>query len=112
MEGVKKVAYIAGGAGLVVGAVAGVVGALGMSNDPKRPARKHLAAVRLDQRLKTVEQKLGRVSRIKDYLDDYDVYDRVNTLERRVRSASAGVRSEATGRPKWMVKLADFIAGA
>ena len=38
-----------------------------------KPARKHLAAVKLEERLKDVEHRLGRVSRIKEYLEDMAV---------------------------------------
>ncbi len=108
----RRIDYAYAAGGLVLGAIAGGIGAYQWARDPNRPARKRVAAVRLNERLSEVERRFGRVARIKRYLEDMDVKQRVDRLESHIRSASAGVRSEVTGRPKWLIKVADFIAGA
>jgi membrane protein len=103
--------YALAAGGVVVGAVAGALGANYLLNDPRRPARKHVQAVELDRRLRAIEHKLGRVSRIKQYLQDMHVKERINEVERRVRSASTTARAQATGRPRWLVRVQDALAG-
>lgn len=99
------------GAGVVVGALAGGLGAMAMAKETKRPTRKHLAAVKLDERLKAVEQKVGRTARIHEYLQEASVYDRVKEVERRIRHARTVMRSHENRRPGWLVRLGDAIAG-
>ena len=105
----RKVALA--GAGVVVGALAGALGATAMAKETKRPARKHLAAVRLEERLNNIEQKVGRVSRIHQYLEDATVYDRIREVEQRIRHARTTLRAEQNRRPNWLVRLGDVIAG-
>ena len=105
----RKVALA--GAGVVVGALAGALGATAMAKETKRPARKHLAAVRLEERLNNIEQKVGRVSRVHQYLEDATVYDRIKEVEQRIRHARTTLRAEANRRPNWLVRLGDAIAG-
>lgn len=99
------------GAGVVVGAVAGALGATVMAQETKRPARKHLAAVKLDERLKYVEQRVGKLSRIHGYLQDETVYDRIKEVEQRIRHARGVLRAEQNRRPSWLVRIGDAIAG-
>jgi hypothetical protein len=99
------------GAGVVVGALAGALGAKSLMNDPSRPTRKHIQAVALDRRLNTIEQKVGRVSRIQQHLQDADNYERIRRVEQQIRNARTAVRSEANQRPAWLVRLGDFVAG-
>lgn len=101
--------YVLAGAGLVVGAVAGAMGAMNLKKDPTRVTRKHIAAVRLNERLAAVESKLGRVSRIRDYLDNVRVVDRIDAVEKKIRAATTTARAKATGRPKWVVRLQDLF---
>ena len=110
-DGGGKRPYVLAGAGLVVGAVAGALGAKSLLNDPSRPTRKHIQAVKLEQRLNRIEQKVGRVSRLRDYLEDAGTYERVRNVERQIRHARTALRSKATGRPAWLVKLGDLVAG-
>lgn len=99
------------GAGAVVGALAGALGATAVARETKRPARRHLAAVRLDERLKNVEQRVGKVSRIHDLLQETTVYDRINAVEQRIRHARGVLRAGENGRPSWIVRLGDALAG-
>jgi hypothetical protein len=90
------------------------MGALGVEyllHDPKRPTSRQAAAVKLNDRLHRIERKLGSVSRIKDYLEEMDVKDRIDRVEKEVRRAGTHVRAKETGRPTWMVRLADAIGG-
>jgi membrane protein len=103
--------YALAGAGVVVGAIAGALGATAMAQESKRPTRKHLAAVRLDERLKNVEHRVGKVSRIHQYLEDATVYDRIREVEKRIRHARGVLRSEQNKRPNWLVRVGDAIAG-
>jgi hypothetical protein len=103
--------YALAGAGVVVGAVAGALGATAMAKETKRPVRKHLAAVKLDERLKNVEQRVGRISRIHQYLEDATVYDRIREVEKRIRHARGVLRSDENRRPNWLVRIGDAIAG-
>lgn len=99
------------GAGLVVGAVAGVMGALNLRNDPTRVTRRHAAAVKLDERMHAIESKLGRPARLKGYLDHLSVSDRIDRVEDRIRHATTTLRSEKSSRPRWMVRLGEIVAG-
>lgn len=105
----KDYAYAAGG--LVIGAIAGAVGVEYLLHDPKKPTRKQLAAVRLNERMRHVEHRLGHVARIRDYLDDMDVKNRIDRVEKEIRRAGTHVRAKETGRPAWLVRLADVIGG-
>jgi hypothetical protein len=87
------------------------LGAMAMAQDTKRPARKHVAAVRLNERLRSVEGRIGKLSRIRQYLADESVYDRIKQVERRIHHARSAIRSELTHRPHWLVRVGDFIAG-
>jgi len=99
------------GAGAVVGALAGALGATAVAHDTQRPVRKHLAAVRLDERLKNVERRVGKISRIRQYLEDESLYNRIDEVQRRIRHARGALRAEANRRPNWLVRLGDAIAG-
>jgi hypothetical protein len=103
--------YVYGAAGVVLGAVAGGLGMKYLSEEGKKPTRKQAAAVRLDERIHAVEEKLGRVSRLRDYLDELDVSDRIDKVEREIRRAGRHVRAKETGRPLWLVRLGDLIGG-
>ena len=109
--GGKVKQYALAGAGVVVGAIAGALGAKSLLNDPSRPTRKHLQAVRLNDRLNNIEQKVGRVSRLRDELEKVHLYDRVHQVEQKIRHARTALRSEQNRRPGWLVRLGDVIAG-
>ena len=110
-NGGKAKQYALAGAGVVVGAIAGALGAKSLMNDPSRPTRKHIQAVRLNDRLNNIERRVGRVSRLKDELEKVEVYDRVHQVARQIRHARTALRSEVNRRPNWLVRLGDAIAG-
>jgi membrane protein len=99
------------GAGAVVGALAGGFGAMAMGQETKRPARKHLAAVELEERLRNIEQKCGKLSRIRQAMQEASVYERISEVEQRIRHARTALRAEESHRPQWLVRLGDKIAG-
>ena len=99
------------GAGAVFGALAGALGATALAKESKRPTRKHLAAVQLDQRLRNIEQRVGKVSRIHEYLEDETVYNRIKDVQKRIRHARTALRSQQNRRPGWLVRVGDAIAG-
>jgi hypothetical protein len=108
--GGKARQYAIAGAGVVVGAVAGALGAKSLMNDPSRPTRKHIQAVRLNERLDRLEQRVGRVSRIKRELEDVNCYERIKRVEQQIRHAHSASRSRENHRPGWLVRLGDAIA--
>jgi membrane protein len=101
--------YTFGAAGAALGAA--VAGLATWYIDQKRLARKHVAAAQLKQRISAVEAKVGRVSRLKDYLEQMDVKERIDRVEEEIRRAGRHVRARETGRPLWMVQLGDLIGG-
>ena len=76
-----------------------------------QPTRNQAAAVRLQERLNAVEAKVGRVSRLKDYLEQMDVKERIDRVEHEIQRAGRHVRAKETGRPLWAVRLGDLIGG-
>jgi membrane protein len=109
--GGKARQYALAGAGVVVGAIAGALGAKSLLDDPSRPTRRHIQAVRLNDRLNRIEQKVGRAARMRAYLDQAGVSERVSRVESQIRHARTAMRSQVTGRPGWLVRLGDAIAG-
>lgn len=107
----KPMDYALAAGGVVAGAIAGGLGARYLLGEGTKPARKHLAAVKLEERLKDVEHRLGRVSRIKEYLEDMAVKERIDKVEKEIRRAGTHLRAQETGRPTWAVRLADWIGG-
>ena len=103
--------YALAGAGVVAGALFGGLGAMALAKDEKRPAKKHIAAVKLDERMRNVEGRIGKLSRIHQYLENETVYQRIRQVEKHIRHARTAIRAEATGRPKWLVRLGDLVAG-
>jgi membrane protein len=103
--------YSFGAAGAAIGAIAAGVATWYFTTDKSRPTRKQAAAVQLQQRLDAVEAKVGRVSRLKDYLEQMDVKERIDRVEHEVHRAGRHVRAEETGRPLWAVRLGDLIGG-
>jgi hypothetical protein len=110
-DGGRRKSLLLAGAGAAVGALAGALGARSLLNDPSRPTRKHIQAVRLNERLDRIEQKVGRVSRIQQHLQDADTYERISRVEKQIRHARTALRSEHNRRPAWLVKLGDLVAG-
>jgi membrane protein len=104
--------YALAGAGLVVGAIAGAFGANNLKKDPKQVTRRTAAAVNLDKRIHAIESRLGRVSRLRGYLDTLSVSDRIDEVEDRLRHATTTLRAQKSGRPRWMVRLGEKVAGA
>jgi len=91
---------LAAGAGLAVGAV---IGGLGSSRiDGTKPATGALANAALSQRMKLIEQKIGRGSRFKRRLAQDELNERIDALSQQVRkvarnSSISPSRAAATG---------------
>jgi len=79
--------YLTAGAGLAVGALIGGYSALAARSRP-RPRRNDLTAVRLDERIKRVEQKVGHASHVKRFIEKEDVIERIDALEQQIRRAA------------------------
>lgn len=103
----RRTAYGLGGAAL--GAVA--AGLATWYVDRKRSTRKCVTDMHLDQRINAIESKLGRVSRMKEYLEQMEVKERIDRVEHEIRRAGRHVCAKETGRPLWMVRLGDLIGG-
>jgi membrane protein len=103
--------YAFGAAGAALGALAAGIATYYLATDSKRPTRKQVAAVKLNERIAAIESKLGRVSRIRKLLEEMDVHDRIQKVEHEIHRAGRHVRAKDTGRPLWMVRLADRIGG-
>jgi hypothetical protein len=103
--------YSFGAAGAALGAVAAGVATWYFATDKSRPTRKQAASVQLQARLNAVEAKVGRVSRLKDYLEQMDVKERIDRVEHEIQRAGRHVRAKETGRPLWAVRLGDLIGG-
>jgi membrane protein len=101
--------YTFGAAGAAIGAA--VAGLATWYIDRKRLTRKQVAAAQLKQRINAVEARIGRVSRLKDYLEQMDVKERIDRVEAEIHRAGRHVRARETGRPLWMVQLGDLIGG-
>ena len=103
---------VVAGASLVVGALIGGFSAVQM-RQRNRLRGKDIAAVHLDQRMKHVEHKLGRVSRIKEYLEQENVNERIDHLEKEIRQAAAKARhvSRRTSGPngKWAGRIVQAV---
>ena len=77
--------YTLAAGGVALGAVVGALGLQYFRHDPRKPTRKQLAAVLVDQRLAEIEKRVGRGSRIKEFLRDVSVVERVRNVEREIR---------------------------
>jgi hypothetical protein len=107
----QRATYLAAGAGLAVGALAGAYGARKIK-ESTTPAARHLAAVRLDERLHQVEHKLGRVAKIRDYLEQAHVNQRIDQLQHEIREAAQAERRAArrrVSRDGWVHRVADRL---
>ncbi len=107
--GVKDYAFAAGG--IILGAALGGLGLRYWLNDPKRHAARAHARAAIDERLNHVETRLGQVARAKADLAAVGLTERIARLNTEIRRAGLHVRARETGRPLWMVRLADWIGG-
>ena len=78
----------------------------GAAKDEKRPAKKHIAAVKLDERMRSVEGRIGKLSRIQQYLENETVYQRIQQVEKKIRHARTAIRARgdrpaAAGSSAW-----------
>ena len=103
--------YSFGAAGAAIGAVAAGLATWYFATDKSKPTRRQAAAVQLQARLDAVEAKVGRVSRLKEYLEQMDVKERIDKVEHEIQRAGRHVRAKETGRPVWAVRLGDLIGG-
>ena len=107
----ERKAYGFGAAGAALGAAMAGIATWYLATDTNRPTHRQAAAVRLNERLNAIESKLGRVSRMKEYLDRMEVKERIDRVEHEIQRAGRHVRAKETGRPLWMVRLGDLIGG-
>lgn len=103
--------YSFGAAGAAVGALAAGLATWYFATDKSRPTRKQAAAVQLQERLHAVEARVGRVSQLKQYLEQMDVKERMDRVEHEIHRAGRHIRAKETGRPLWAVRLGDLIGG-
>jgi hypothetical protein len=103
--------YAAAAGGLAVGIAAGAVGALSRMNDPKRPMRKHLQAVKLNERLERIEQRVGNVRAINDAGRQLDLVERVEKIEDRIRKTARDIHASTSSKPEWVTRFADWARG-
>jgi len=78
--------FAAAGAGLAVGALLGGLGAWEWRHH-RWAGTKATAAARVNERICRVEGKVGHASRVKHYLEQEDVDQRLDQLEQRIRAA-------------------------
>ena len=102
--------YLAGGAGLLMGALIGAQAAL-KGRRRSEPRGKDIGAARLEERIKRVEQKVGHVSRIRKYLEQEDVNERIDALEHQIREAARCERKAARQRRsgRWTDRILDAV---
>jgi membrane protein len=93
------------------GALAAGFGAHYLLGKSHRSVKEYADATALNQRLENIEGKLGRTARIKRYLEEENVHDRMHQVETQIRRAGRKVRAQETNRPQWLVRAADFIGG-
>ena len=89
----------------------GAAGAWALSSRGRGPTAREAAAARLADRMRAVEERVRRVSRLRAMVEDVAVSDRVREVERRIRHARTALRAKETGRPKWLVLAGDWLAG-
>lgn len=102
---------IAAGAGMAVGALIGGYGALHMRRAPAADP-KRLAAARLQRRLDRVQQKIGHASRMKQFLEQDDVNERLDSIEAQIRAAAAKKRARVARPPapaKWPDRIMHLV---
>jgi membrane protein len=93
--------------GLSLGALLGGYGATRLRHSAK-PRARDIAAVGLDQRMERVEHKLGHISRIRHYLEQDNLNQRIDLLEKHIRQAArqAGhVTRHARRSERWTERL-------
>lgn len=101
-EIVKDVLIGVGGAGL--GAAAAY-----FSSDRYKRRRAESAA--LTKEIRHLDSQFHRATRFKRHPADLRLEERLDEIRRRVRSATAVVQSKESGRPTWLVRVGDAIAG-
>ena len=104
--------YLAAGAGLAVGALIGGYGALHARRSAK-PKAEVIAAARLNDRIRRVERKVGHVSRIKHFVEQENVIDRIEQVEHEIRDAARKARraQDRTRDGSWMDRTAEKLKG-
>jgi hypothetical protein len=102
--------YLAAGAGLAVGALIGGYGALHARRSAK-PKAQDIAATRLNDRIRRVEHKVGHVSRIKHFVEQENVIDRIEQVEHEIRDAARKARrAQRRGRHgTWMDRTVEKV---
>lgn len=101
---------LAAGAGLAVGALIGGYSVL-QTRRPSVPSPEVAANLRLRRRLDAVQQKVRHASRMKSFLEQDDVHERLEIIEAQIRN-SAHKRKFATRRPthsNWTQRLVQSV---
>jgi membrane protein len=105
----EKLPYTYGATGAAIGAAAAALATWYI--DQKLTTRKQVRSMHLQHRLENIESRVGRVSRLKDYVQRISVQDRINTVEKEIKRAGTHIRAQETARPKGMDKLGDLFGG-
>lgn len=102
--------YLAAGAGLAVGALIGSYGALHGRRTVK-PKSQDIAAARLNDRIRRVERKIGHVSRIKRFVEQENVIDRIKHVEHEIRDAARKARraGRRNARGSWVHRTVEKV---
>lgn len=102
---------LAAGAGIALGALLGGYSALQIRRptvaDPKR-----VAAAKLQRRLERVQQKVGHASRMKRFLEQDDINDRLDAIQAQIRASASKNRkrpARSTRPAAWSQRLARAV---
>jgi membrane protein len=96
---------------VLVGAGGVALGVLATSLGKDRMSRAAAREAGLPERIDLIEGRLGHISRIRHDMEKFRLQERVEAVRQRVRSAATTIQAERAGRPKWVVRLGDAIAG-
>jgi membrane protein len=94
---------LAAGAGIALGALLGGYGMTQMRR-PRAVDPKRVAAAGLHRRLDRVQQKVGRASKMKSFLEQQDINERLDAIGAQIRASAAGKRKPPTRhvrRERW-----------
>jgi membrane protein len=101
---------LAAGAGLAVGALIGGYSAL-QTRRPSAPAPEVAANLRLRRRLDAVQAKVRHASRMKSFLEQDDVNERLEIIEAQIRNAAhrRKLPSRRSPQPNWTQRLVQSV---
>jgi membrane protein len=101
---------LAAGAGLAVGALIGRYSAL-QARHPSVPSPEVAADLRLRRRLDAVQEKVRHASRMKTFLEQDDVNERLEVIQSQIRNAAHKHKlpSRRAVRPNWTQRLVQSV---